>query len=566
MSIYQVYLEVEPEVGCMAHIPELPGCFQRAGSQEEALSELPHAIQAYQTWLHKHQEDIDVDDAVTLELVEVIHGFGPFKRGDSAALFAVDCQPPTPDEMEKIYFRRAAYARDDLLALTRPLPRRIHNWRARAGEMNIAEILRHIGNAEEWYLSRLVPPEELPTEWEFNHQVPVFKFLEMERKTVIDRLRRLDDEELQKVNYPAHWTNHPHEPWTARKVLRRMIEHELEHTEHIRQVLSEWRAHLHARLLAERSLLMQLLTGLDEKTMSEALVFNNTTVKDLLAHIAAWDELHIQRAKLTLDSRSDDIDFVTIDEQNAAQLAACKHLSLSEALDSFNRSRAKFLELLSTVSDLDLHHHPGKGVASIAQRAQKRYQHDAVHAHDILRWRKRTGIQSETSPKTLLVAGLDSAFAEFLSVVSLVGLSKRQTLAVCGEWSMKDLVGHLADWNMFGVATFNSWRTGENLQADFSRGLDAWNHEQVELRRAVPWKQLWSDLHESHQALVICVQVFSQGELISPFPVPWDADKVSPYELALIYLGHYREHASDVRAALKLPGFPKRLLRYKIPL
>lgn len=562
MTTYQIYLEIQPGVGCMAHVPELPGCFQRAGSQEEALSKLQYAIRVYQAWLHNHQEDFEVDDAVTLELVEVIHGFGPFKRGDSAALFAADRQPPTPDEMEKIYLRRASFARDDLLALTRPLPRRIHNWRARSGEMTITEILRHVGNAEKWYLSRLVPPDTLPPEWEFDQQLPIFKFLEMERTIVLDRLRGLNKEELQTVYSPTHWTKHPHEPWTARKVLRRMIEHELEHTEHIRQVLSEWRVQLHARLLAERSLLLQYLIGLDEKTLSEVPVFNNTTVKDLLAHLAAWDEIHTQRAKLTLEGRSDDIDFVTIDEQNAAQLAACKHLSLSQALDFFNRSRAEFLELLSAVSDLDLHRRPGKGVASIAQRAQKRYQHDAVHARDVLRWRKSASIQPETGPQKLLLAGLEAAFAEFLSVESLVRPSERQTLLVCGEWSMKDLVGHLADWNMFGVATFNSWRTGESLQAEFSRGLDAWNHEQVEQRKAVPWEQVWSDLHESHQALMSCVQVFSQDELFSPYPVPWDAELVNPYELAFIYLGHYREHASDVRAALKLPGFPKRLLRY----
>jgi hypothetical protein len=103
----------------------------------------------------------------------------------------------------------------------------------------IREILRHVGNAGEWYVSRLVPPETLPPEWEHDDRLPILEFLEMEGRTAVDRLRRLTDDVLAAVVTQPRWTDHPEEPWTARKALRRRIEHELEHLAQIESLLSD---------------------------------------------------------------------------------------------------------------------------------------------------------------------------------------------------------------------------------------------------------------------------------------------------------------------------------------
>jgi hypothetical protein len=51
------------------------------------------------------------------------------------------------------------------------------------------------------------------------------------------------------------------------------------------------RARLLARLAAERADLLEQLIGRDERTLTESLIFGDWTVKDLLAHIAAWDRM-----------------------------------------------------------------------------------------------------------------------------------------------------------------------------------------------------------------------------------------------------------------------------------
>lgn len=240
---HDVYLEVDKSGLCMAHVLDLPGCFVRAANEEAALTALPPAIRAYHDWLVRHGETVpeaSPPGSLRLRVVAASRGFGPFRRGDIAALFEPERQPMTRQEMKR-YLRLADYTRADLLALVRPLSKALREWRPHPEAMNIRQILRHIGNSEQWYVSRLVDPETLPPQWENDADMPIFKFLAMERSTVVDRLHRLTDEELANVVFPAHFTDHPDEPWTARKALRRLLEHEREHTDHIRHILAAWR-------------------------------------------------------------------------------------------------------------------------------------------------------------------------------------------------------------------------------------------------------------------------------------------------------------------------------------
>lgn len=239
---YDVYVEIGDAGECLAHVLDLPGCILRAANEGDIREQLPDTIRAHLTWLRRHGEVVDAPlEPITTQVRETSRGFGPFRRGDRAALFTPDRRPLSRAELER-HLRLATYTRADLLAPVVDLPEPVLNWQAAPKEMSIRAILRHVGNTEQWYVSRLVPPETLPAEWEDDDRLPLFTFLDMERHTAAERLRRLTDAELAAVVYPTRWTDHPDEPWTARKALRRLPEHEREHTAHIAQVLAAYRA------------------------------------------------------------------------------------------------------------------------------------------------------------------------------------------------------------------------------------------------------------------------------------------------------------------------------------
>ncbi len=239
LTPYPVFLETDNKGHWMAHVMDLPGCTVRATTKKTALSKLPHAIRAYRSWLCEHGEAVSgLDEPIQAEIAEESGGIGPFDPGDTAALFLPDRRALSLEDMESL-IRRMGYSRSDLMGLVTPLTGEMLDWQVSANSFSIRRILRHVGNAEEWYISRILPAEKLPTEWQNDDQLPILEFLEMERRTAVACIRAWTEEERSGLFYPTTWAQNPGEAWTARKVLRRFLEHEREHTAQVQGIISK---------------------------------------------------------------------------------------------------------------------------------------------------------------------------------------------------------------------------------------------------------------------------------------------------------------------------------------
>jgi predicted RNase H-like HicB family nuclease/uncharacterized damage-inducible protein DinB len=237
---YQAYIEIGVDGFSMAHVLDLPGCFARADDFQQVFPKLKHAIQETIFWMVVHGEAQHLqEEPVNLSIAEVQKGHGPFNPGDDAALFTPERKYITKAEMET-YFRWMGFARQDLLRLVYGLTVEQLDWKPDLDSFTPRKILRHIGNAEQWYVSRLVPRDELPAEWDDDENLDLMAFLEMERRTALDCLRKLTDKQRGDIFYPTAWTRNPDEPWSARKVLRRFLEHEREHTVQIGDILDAY--------------------------------------------------------------------------------------------------------------------------------------------------------------------------------------------------------------------------------------------------------------------------------------------------------------------------------------
>ena len=553
---YNVYLEMNPAGTTLAHIPELPGLCLRGDSQEAALAALPQAIDSYFQWLQQHGEPLPRPDTITWQVVETIHDFGPFQRGDKAALFAADKAPLSREALET-HLRYAGYGRADLLALTRHLPEQLLEWQPNDQTMSIRQILSHVGGSAQWYVSRLVEAETLPPEWEHDDELGVFDFLALQQRTVSQRLRQLTEEELVQVTFPAMWSYHPDEMWTARKALRRLVEHELEHVAQVRQVLAQWRAHFLAHLAAERAELLFLLIGLDEETLASRPVFDNSSAKELLAHIAAWDTLHTGRIRLAAQGRAAEIPSLVLDEYNAQLQAQHQGWPLAEALAVFTTARQEFLNTLAGLSDEELHRPvtlPNGDTTSIRTWGLWRTRHDAAHAADLQAWRKQQQFAPAVGPKALLLAALQASRAEMATLAALLSPAGQTTHPLINTWTLKDILGHLADWEAYGAAVLQA---GRLLPMGYDEDDDRWNAAHAATRATQSWGQVWSDFQAARQALLAHIIPLAPNGLATLLPDERGAG-VSIYNWVLSFLEHEREHALAVRAAL-MPHLPERL-------
>jgi uncharacterized damage-inducible protein DinB/predicted RNase H-like HicB family nuclease len=554
MADFDVYLESNEADFCLAHVPALPGCFSRGRNADSALQRLPGAIRAYYAWLRRHGESPEDTGEIDLRVVETVSGAAPIHPGDAAALFQSDRQPVAHREVEQVYWRRAGYARRDLLALTRSLPADLLEWPGGSDVMSLGAILRHVGNAEQWYVSRLVPPDTLPAQWRHDEEMPLFDFLEMTRHTAVRRLRRLSAAELAQVTYPQQWTRNPDEAWSARKALRRMIEHEREHTAQIAQLLGLWRRRKLARLAAARSDLLQSLLKLDEETLCEHPLPGGYTVKQLLAHIGAWDEFHTRRLVLIRDGRSGEIEPVDVAGYNEELRPEHASWNLQQAVSFFRAARQTYLEKLATVSDQLLHQEwelPGGDRFRLQQVLVWRFEHDVEHQQEIEAWRQREGLKPAVGDRHLLDAFIEAANTEMRILLSLAGSTGRDGRPVCGQWSWKELVGHLADWNWYGLEALGVEGSGRSLSMQFSgpQAIQKWNERHAAARRGQPWARVWYDYMSGYTALRKFLAGLDQKALAQTLkaPAPWDWQGTF-YDWIAPWPDHERGHAVELRA------------------
>ena len=228
MARYQVCLEVGEDGTCMAHVPELLGCFAVGSTREETLELLRNAISEHLAWLAEHKEvpaPSTEASEVEIEVVEEISTPASYPRrpDEPVAFFAADEEPLSYHDLQTAV-RLMEHARRDLLEFLKDAPDSLLHWRPGPDDPSIAETLLHMARVEANYLAHL----------EEETQQQPFPQLAAVRSWVYHRLSRLTETELSRL------TTHRDEKWSTRKVLRRFVEHDREHTAHIRSLLARY--------------------------------------------------------------------------------------------------------------------------------------------------------------------------------------------------------------------------------------------------------------------------------------------------------------------------------------
>jgi hypothetical protein len=126
-----------------------------------------------------------------------------------------------------------------------------------------------------------------------------------------------------------------------------------------------------------------------------------------------------------------------------------------------------------------------------------------------------------------------------------------------GDWSAKDLIGHIAFWEEIAVVTLEAWLRGEKppLETAFTSGsvdqLNAWNQER---KRSWPLERVRADSDETHRRLIASIQDMSGEQWITPRPFEGDQPEDLGSELGGVLgapgrpFGHAFAHHPDLEA------------------
>ncbi len=225
--IYEIYLQVKRTGRTHAHVPGWPGCNWLADSPEATMERAVEAIAWHLAWLRKYGKPAPQQDEAILPRLVQQHA-STAREGNLIGFFESERQPVMPKEIPG-FLDLMACSRSELLELAQNLPEAVLSWSPVPGSWPILEVLRHVAAAERWYLTRILDPATIP---QFKPNRSVWSRLEAVRALALERLAGLSGAELSQIS-----ADQSGELWSARKVFRRYLEHEREHTHHILEIL-----------------------------------------------------------------------------------------------------------------------------------------------------------------------------------------------------------------------------------------------------------------------------------------------------------------------------------------
>jgi len=202
----------------IAHAPDLPGCFATHESREAAIGAAPKAVEAYQEWCRGHGLHISGLSGPMM-VTEVIRAWNYEDEYEVNAFFASDRPPLMKEELSELD-RLLRATRADLEAALEGLNEEDLKVEFPGERWPILGILAHVANAEQWYFDRLglaQPTTEI-------------------RSDPLERIVHVRDHTLATLPLLITRTGAvtlSGETWSARKVMRRTLWHERDHTVHI---------------------------------------------------------------------------------------------------------------------------------------------------------------------------------------------------------------------------------------------------------------------------------------------------------------------------------------------
>ena len=150
--------------------------------------------------------------------------------------------------------------------------------------------------------------------------------------------------------------------------------------------------------------------------------------------------------------------------------------------------------------------------------------------------------------KEALITDLVAAREELLAAADLVPPEERHSRSICGEWTLTDVLGHVADWEWVWVESLRHVAAGRSPQFEHIESIEAKNQAFFKARRDQSWEGVWADLHAAHEALLKVLQGMDEDDLGRSFTFLLGTEGTA-YRWVRIFLEHDLEHARDLKEA-----------------
>ena len=232
---YRIGIENKFEgVRSIAWAVDHPGCFAYGLNEQEAIASSINSIREYSNWIDLHEPSwFPLVDPLEPEVVQVWTDYlidDEFERVEEDGYFVepfFECEwkPLAAIDIER-GLKLLSWSRADLLSVLDKLTPEQWAYKKEGERWNIQGIVNHISGGEQWYLDRfgLAPSDSDLSE------NPIKR---------LTRVRDVLNAQLPSLEGSKQVLGLDGEFWSPRKLLRRAIWHERDHTEHIRKLIDQ---------------------------------------------------------------------------------------------------------------------------------------------------------------------------------------------------------------------------------------------------------------------------------------------------------------------------------------
>ena len=295
-----------------------------------------------------------------------------------------------------------------------------------------------------------------------------------------------------------------------------------------------------------RTELLKSIEGLSQRELSEIPIYPGWTVKDILAHILGWDERTVQILPLILQNRASEVTGIEVDEHNRESINAWRDKTLADVLTAIRTSHQQIIHILAPIDhkEIDLRRdRRGRPITIRSYVLDVMIEHERQHAAEIYQWRKQLDQVIDPLAIETALARNRAEFAAVLADLNDTGVLEKGAI---GRWSVKDVVGHLAEWE---------WRMLSAARHIYDPSIpgivpvvddDEWNELLVSRRAAYSWPEELDYWRKASQAVDAFVAKLKPADWRLRGPYPWANDQGTIAELVTQMAEHYTDHLPDL--------------------
>jgi len=226
MTLIQIGLENKVEGRTLAWALDYPGVFTYGADDAEALLRMPREMLRFESWLNLRTDHPWVQlEGLDMHIDETFEVFPVDDEGEIYevnAFFRSDLLPLSAEEIQRA-LQIYNWQREELLAGVETLPKDLLIRQFEGQRWTIEGILEHIARVERWYFSRLGFEISLPDDCSDPLQLLTLS---------AEGVRR----SLPEIVEWNQIFEHQQEKWSTRKLIRRLLWHQRDHIDHIRDL------------------------------------------------------------------------------------------------------------------------------------------------------------------------------------------------------------------------------------------------------------------------------------------------------------------------------------------